>query len=145
MEWKRDPSSYCSGSDEKMRIPLSLSDSLTTGTYAFTFKDVSNFSAVPKLALPLDFSVLGKHITIVETTPDYVNKTFEIVIVINENPIPIGAIALGLLVVLALSLTFMSLDKVEKIIDSPVADIGIVAVALGVIYLVFRFSSAGAS
>jgi len=35
----------------------------------------------------------------------------------------------------------MSLDKVEKIVDSPAADIGIVAVAIGIVYVVFTLVS----
>jgi hypothetical protein len=123
-----------------MRIPVALSDSLTVGTYDFTFSNVADFSAIPKLVLPLDFSVLGKHVSIIETIPDVSNKEFHLVVTLWENPIPVAAIALGLIVILALSLTFMTLTKVEKIVDSPAADIGIVAVAIAIIAGVFHFS-----
>lgn len=119
-------------------ITVGLDDALTVGTYKFTFKDIADVSNIPQLILPLDFHVLGKHIQITETKTDASGR-FYLYLKVLENPIPIAFIVVGLLTVLGLGIGYMILEKVEKIIDSPIADIGIIAGSILLVFLVLKF------
>lgn len=113
---------------------------LSVGTYRFTFNNIADIAAIPDLVLPLDFTIDGKHIMIDALEKDPTEKTFRLTMTIKENPLPIALIVGGIAVLLGLGLGYLILDKVEKLVDSPViivviALVAIAAVIIGVRYL----------
>lgn len=121
-----------------LAIPVPLTSDLTIGTYKLYFKNVLDVGAIPELILPFDVKFMNKLVTITETIPDPERKTFIITLIVKENPIPVLAILAGVLILFGLTIGYMTLDKIEKIIDSPVAQVGILAVAVGIIFIVAR-------
>jgi hypothetical protein len=54
----------------------------------------------------------------------------------QPNVVPIVAIGIGLLVLLGLSITYLTLDKVEKLVSNPAINLLIVA---GIIFALYYF------
>ena len=122
----------------QIAIPISTDQTseITTGTYDFTFKNTGNASsALNALGLPLDFNIpiIGKHITISSAKNSSDNSEFTVRIVLNENPIALEYIVIGLTGLAALTAGYLILTRVEKIVDSPLVDVGIILVAFALV------------
>jgi hypothetical protein len=118
-------------------LPISAGSALSVGTYKFYFKDIADLDRIPNIALPLNISLEGKTVQISQTekvSPD----RFVITITIIENPIPVLVILLGIGTLLGLTLGFLSLEKVEKIIDNPVAEFAVIGLVLLAIFFLVR-------
>ena len=110
------------------------SSNLTVGKYRLCFKDVKNFSVLPDVAISKKYSLLGKTLAIDKTEKDLVNNRYYLYIELITNPLPILALVYGILAIIGVGLIYMTFDKLEKVIDSPLVEIGLI---IGIIIIVF--------
>lgn len=99
---------------------------LFVGEHRLCFKEVNDFDA-----LPVDFQAIGgepmgevninllfKQITLQRIEKDFVGKNYYVYFNIIENPLPAGAVAIGIIVIIGLSLSIMVFDRVERVIET---------------------------
>ncbi len=115
-------------------LPLmTQSSEISEGNYRFSFNKVKNFDLLPNWTNK-NISVEGRNITITETIKDLEKNKYLIVVNIKKSQagtqakMSAGVVAIALLSVIGLGLLFMNFEKVEKLIDSPTIQLGVVAI-----------------
>lgn len=115
-------------------LPLmTQSSEISEGNYRFSFNNVKNFDLLPNWTNK-NISVEGRNITITETIKDLEKNKYLIVVNIKKSQtgtqakMSAGVVAIALLSVVGLGLLFMNFEKVEKLIDSPTIQLGVVAI-----------------
>lgn len=111
---------------------------LTVGRYRLTFKNVANLSSIPDFFTPASFEVNGKTIQFAKPVKDLSAGTFSEEVALLENPIPVAVVVGAIAVVAVLTAGYLVLDKIEKLVDNPAIDAGIVAVGVGGVFLLAR-------
>lgn len=117
-------------------INFPLTDQATKGTYRLHF--TRNVDLIPEMVLPLSVKIENKSVTLSKLLIDKDKRTATVEIILLENPIPIIAIVFGILIVLGIGLAYLSLDKVEKLVDSPTISVFIIAVAILILVIAIR-------
>lgn len=112
---------------------MTQSSEISEGNYRFSFNNVKNFDLLPNWTNK-NISVEGRNITITETIKDLEKNKYLIVVNIKKSQtgtqakMSAGVVAIALLSVVGLGLLFMNFEKVEKLIDSPTIQLGVVAI-----------------
>lgn len=112
-----------------MWLPVSLSSDLVTGTYRFTFTNVANIDSIPLVTAGASYKIGGKLVTFNRSYADKPSGKYIVELTLKENPEPIMTITVGILLILGLTIGYMSLSKVEKLVESPSVNAGIFVVA----------------
>lgn len=99
-------------------IVTNFSSVLYVGRHILVMKDVSTFAPLPIISVPKQYTIEDKGVIIEKTIADEVNRKYYVYFTIVDNPVPVAAIVVGILVVLGLSLTIMAFDRIERIIDT---------------------------
>jgi len=132
-------------------ILIDQNSDLLKGDYIVTF-NASIFPETIALILNAMKDILGSAIEVIENKEIIINKVEskeidgEIKILfyftVIKNPVPVIAIIIALSVILGGFWAFMSLDKIEQIVETPVGAVlasGSLLVIVGIIILIFLF------
>jgi CTP-dependent riboflavin kinase len=111
------------------------SEHLKVGLYRFTFSPkIISLSDFPDLERK-EFSVLGKKAVIEGSEKDFQKNRYIVLVRLLENPIPIIVVVGALAGTIGLGLIYLSLEKVERIVEAPATFL----VALGAVVSVVGY------
>lgn len=120
------------------------SNGFTVGRYRLTFK-IRDLNRVPETVPLGERTIDGKTIDIESWTIKPDSLEAYLVFNLKTNPAPIAAILVGVLIVGGLALTYMSLVRVEKIVDNPISIFLFIAIIVALIYIFWRGITANRS
>ena len=130
-------------------IPVPTDSVFAEGSYRFTFSYPGGLLTPPDATTPKTYELGGRKIVVTDWVKDNTARTLRVGVTIlgttptvkaqiNQAGLPIGFLLGALAVVAGLALLYLTLVKVEKLIESPVGTVGLVAVAAVVILVLIR-------
>jgi len=126
-------------SGNNVRVEVSKTEDLTTGSYVFTFSGTAVgavYAVMDKvkgmyLPTPTPKAILFKDVQKIA------DDKIEVFIDILQNPVPVLVVVLALTAVVGL-LALLSLDKIEKIVTEPLPNIALILITIAVIIFLVR-------
>lgn len=109
-------------------LPVSVSGELVTGTYRFTFRN-PGIQTIPFLQVPKSYDVFGKVFTITRSYADEKTGKYIVEFRLKENPVAVSTIVFAVVIVLGVTVGYLTLEKVEKLVENPGVTIGLVVIA----------------
>jgi hypothetical protein len=111
-------------------IPILTSTAkILVGRYrlAFTFNNANQ--ELPDITSPRSISIMGKSMILEKTVIDRANLKYYVYIELKENPVPIMALVIGVLIILGLSLIYLTFSSIEKIVETSPTTVAAVSIA----------------
>lgn len=130
-------------------LPIPTDSVFKEGSYRFTFSYPGGLLTPPDVGTPKVYALGGKKIVVTDWTKNSTDNTLLVGVTItgetsqdsdtiNQAGIPIGFLLGALAAIVGLALVYLTLVKVEKLIDSPVGSIAILAGAALVFLILWK-------